>query len=366
MFKTFNYHAEGYDQDFRNIIESIKECTKKSFDQVADANREENLKLINEAIVKYSVEGTRYAAQFEAKGASIFKNPQVTKDRIVRSNFNAVIAEVINAIAPAVTSAKYAEHLAEVRQVGFGDTARFIVKSNDLFKVNSVAEGVARGVLEPLFDNEFTVNASPIEIATSIDFYDVAAGVFEWDDFALRAGRSFEGYIFLKIIAAMTSAITQMGAGYSAAGFTDTAWTNICQRVSAANGGVNVYGIGTIGALSKVFPTTVGLQYGLGKEIAEQGHLDKYLAAKLIPVDNVLIPGTTNTSAYLAIPDNKIYIVPGSAYYRPVKVVFEGDSITIEEDAYVTADRTYNISIKMRVGVAAVVGSKIGCITLAG
>ena len=30
MFKTFNYHAEGYDQDFRNIIESLQNGYKKS------------------------------------------------------------------------------------------------------------------------------------------------------------------------------------------------------------------------------------------------------------------------------------------------------------------------------------------------
>ena len=359
---SFEYKRSS-DENFNAIVDSAIEAARAKRQGKIVADYAERMKEINDAVVKFSVADTRYESMFESQGSAIFKNPNVVRSSAVRENFNAVIAQIINAVAPEVTSARYAEFLAEVVQVGWGDTARFIVKSNELFKVNEIAEGINRGVLQPIYDDEYTVNCGTVEIATSIDWYPVAAGVFDWGDFALRAGRSFEGYIFLKIIAAMTSAVTEVGAGYSASGLSNENWTALHERVRAANGGAAVYAIGTLAALSQVYPQTQGLQYGLGSEIAKEGFLDKYLNTPLIPVDNVLVPGTTNTTATLAVSDGTIYFVAADAY-RPVKVVFEGDSVTIENIPEETNDRTYGISIKMKVGVSAIVGSKFGTLTL--
>jgi len=362
--ESFEYKRSN-DEGFNAIVDSVIIAARDKRKGIVVPDYADKMREINEAVVKFSVADTRYESMFETQGAALFKNPMVVRSQAVRENFNAVIAQIINAVAPEVTSARYAEFLAEVVQVGWGDTARFIVKSNELFKVNEVAEGINRGVLQPIYDDEYTVNCGTIEIATSVDWYPVAAGVFDWGDFALRAGRSFEGYIFLKIIAAMTSAVSEVGAGYSASGLSNANWTALRERVRAANGGAAVYAIGTLGALGNVYPTVQGLQYGLGSEIAKEGFLDKYLNTPLIPVDNVLVPGTTNTSATLSIADNKIYFIAADSY-RPVKVVFEGDSVTIENIPEETNDRTYGISIKMKVGISAIVGSKFGTLTIGG
>lgn len=364
MMEMFNFNSQ--DKTFDAIVTSIVDSAKTRFEAQTELSKEE-LRLQNEAIVKYALEGTRFEAKFEQDGLACMKNPQITKNETVRSNFEAVIAEVVNAIAPSVTSADYARFLAEVRQVGWGDTARFIIRSNELFKVNEIAEGVNRGVLQPIFDNEVTVNPSPIEIATAIDWYAVAAGVFDWGDFGLRAGRSFEAYIFLKIIAAMTSVTGDMiGAGYIANGYTPANWTNLVQKVSAANGGAPVYAIGSLGALTKVNTTGangLGLQYFVGEDYLSKGYIDKFLGARMIPVDPALVPTTINSTADLAVPDNKIYMVAADAY-RPVKIVFEGTSMTVERIPEETTDKRYGIRIQMRVGVSAIVGSKFGRIDL--
>ena len=364
MMEMFNFNSQG--QTFDAIITSVVDSAKARYESQVEPSKEE-LRLQNEAIVKYALEGTRFEAKFEQEGLACMKNPQITKNETVRSNFEAVIAEVVNAIAPSVTSADYSRFLAEVRQVGWGDTARFIIRSNELFKVNEIAEGVNRGVLQPIFDNEVTVNPSPIEIATAIDWYAVAAGVFDWGDFGLRAGRSFEAYIFLKVIAAMTSVTGDMiGAGYIANGYTPANWTNLVQKVSAANGGAPVYAIGSLGALAKVNTTGangLGLQYFVGEDYLSKGYIDKFLGARMIPVDPALVPTTINSTADLAVPDNKIYMAAADAY-RPIKIVFEGNSMTVERIPEETTDKRYGIRIQMRVGVSAIVGSKFGRIDL--
>ena len=51
-------------------------------------------------------------------------------------------------------------------------------------------------------------------------------------------------------------------------------------------------------------------------------------------------------------------------HYKPVKVVFEGSSVAVEWDPKETTDKTYRIGVQMRIGVAAIVGSYAGYITL--
>ena len=361
MLQTYSYRKQ--DDNFNDIIDTVIDHAKQNMEKKFASDYTEDVKRVNAAIVKYCLEGTRYFDEYADKPLDAVKNPKVKKDIFFKQNFNAIIVEIINAIAPMVSAPKYTDSLADVVQVGFGDTARFEVGSNGLFKVNEVAEGVNRGALQPIYNDEYTVNAAPVEIATSINWYQVAAGSFEWGKFGVRAGKSFESYIFLKIIAAMTSATALVGAGYSASGMSDANWDNLSQRVAAANGGSAVYAIGTISALGQVIPANNYLQMGLGEEVAKEGALTRYHGTPLVMVPNVLKPMTINTTADLAIPNNLIYFI-GTDNDRPVKVVFEGDSVVIEEIPTETADRTYGIKIEYRIGISAIVGSKFGTLTL--
>lgn len=47
-----------------------------------------------------------------------------------------------------------------------------------------------------------------------------------------------------------------------------------------------------------------------------------------------------------------------------IKVVFEGNTLTVEKDPLQMADHTYNLIVNMLVGVDVVVGSKFGAIVL--
>ena len=75
------------------------------------------------------------------------------------------------------------------------------------------------------------------------------------------------------------------------------------------------------------------------------------------------IPGTINTTAQLAIPTNVIFIVAADMY-KPVKIVFEGDSVVVDWIPEETTDKTYAVRIQTKLGVAAICGSKFGTITL--
>lgn len=367
MFEVYNYNRA--DDQFNDIIDEAIELSTYRMTGELPADMDERDKALNAAIARYAVEGTRFESKFEKEGVAMFKSPVVTKNSEIQEKYNVVIAEIINAIAPTVVSRTYNQFLAEVRQVGWGDTARFIVHSNAMFKVNEIAEGVTRGVLQPIYDNEYTLNASPIEIATSVDWYPVAAGVYSWSNWAYRAGRSFENYVMMRIIMAMSQATNAVGPAYQASGVDTEQWTTLADRVSAANGGARVYAIGTVAALNQCIPATIaGNQYvlgeELGREVIKDGHLGRYLGVTLIPIEQAINAMRVNTTADLLIPTNIVYFVASDSY-RPVKIVFEGDSVTVEKIPEETTDKTYWVRIQMRIAVGVVLGSKFGTLTLA-
>ena len=47
-----------------------------------------------------------------------------------------------------------------------------------------------------------------------------------------------------------------------------------------------------------------------------------------------------------------------------IKVVFEGNTVSVEKDPQFAADHTYGFTVDMRIGVDSVIGSKFGAIQL--
>lgn len=361
MMKYFNYKKDS--EDFNSLIDCTLDLARQTYENKKTVDYADKNKTLLEGLAKKGVEGTRYEADFEAKGLSLYSNPNVRNNGTVRDNFNAVIAQVVTAIVPEVVNDVFSKFIAEVHQVGWGETARFIVESNDLFKVNSKAEGLRKGIDQPMFDEEITVNAKPLTIDAAIDWYPFVSGIFDMGNFALKIGRSYMAYLFLKTVKGMTSATSYFGNAYTTNGITPSLFGTLVERVKAANGGMNVIAIGTRVALSNV-SLTGNYQVQIGEEMNKVGYLDQYLGVPLIGLDNVLVPGTTNGAATLAISDNLIYIVP-VAGSKPVKIVFEGDEVAVSYDPEHTSDKRYGISIELHAGVEAVCGNKFGTIQLA-
>ena len=361
MRRYFEY-TRSENEDFNALVDCTLDLARQKYEGKPAADyKEKNAELIR-AMGKKMVEGTRYEADYENKGLELFKSPMVRNNTTIRDNFNAVIAQVVNVIVPEIANDTFANYLAETKQVGYGDTARFIIESNDLFKVNEKAEGVRKGVDQPMYDDEFTVHARPLEISAHIDWYPFAAGQFDMGNFAVKIGRSFTAYLFLKVVKGMTQASNDFGPAYTANGITPAIFGTLRERVSAANGGMNVVAIGTAVALSEI--TLQGnFQVEIGEEMNKVGYLDQYLGVPLIALKNVLIPGTTNSTANLALDDKTVYLVP-VAGDKPVKIVFEGNEVSIAYNPEESSDLRYGITVTLRAGVSAIVGAKYGTITL--
>lgn len=363
MLKMFNYKKSEVAL-FNDVVDGIVDSARQHIEGIQNRKEYEEMQSdVCENLVKYCVSGTRYEDRFANEGVELVKNPVVNSNHDFRENFDAVIAQVINATLPMTMSSRFADTFMELHHVGWGDSARFIIDSNELYQVNELAEGIHRGALQPIYNNEVVVNPQPKEIAVSIDWYLLASRKFDIGVWAAKIARSFENYVLAQAITALIGATDGLGVGYTANGVDVNSYGTLAQRVSAANGGAAVYALGTSVALAKLVPSTVGLQYGLGVEITKNGFLDRYLGTNVIAIDQAIDPLTINSTAKLMVPDDKIFLIAAGAY-KPLKVVIEGNEISLTDIPEYTSDRTYTFSVKVRLGISAVLGSKHGVINL--
>jgi hypothetical protein len=328
----------------------------------ADQYKEDN-KTFMESLMKHCVDNS--LGHYAWNGIDTIKNSMVNQDVGFRSTFNAVISQIMTPVAPAVVSATYME-IAEIQQVGYGETGRFIVNPNDTFLVQDIAEGVQFGGLQRLYKNEVVVNPQPKQIRYDMDWYQVASGIFDFGEWAYKVGISFAGYINAVVIQAFTAVINDLfvaSSPYVAAGWSDLQYITIGQTVKAANANKDILVFGTLIALGSVIPNQVGLQYGLGEEWSKVGYLDSYKGFKLMEIDQALVPGTVNTTANLIVPNDVLYFIAVDGY-RPIKVVFEGANVTVETVPTETPDKTGGLAITMRMGTTVAVGSKFGALTI--
>ena len=367
MKKIFNYNKFNNEvQD--TIVETFVSLSQKFLEGKSETQeyREANANL-NETFMKECVEAN---PNLTFSGLDMIKNPMVNGDMFFLHRFNTILAGAITPVIPTVIANGY-ENLYETYQVGWGDNAKYTVESNEMFVVNDLAEGIARGGVQTSYNTEYTVQARPKQVSVYVDWYHVAAGKQDWGRFGVKIGLAYASYIQGKVVKALGSVIADAEkhgiGGYIVNGLTDENWLVTARNVQLANGGAAVYALGTKLALAEVLPDQAavpGFQYDENSAIVKTGYLPSYKDVPLLEMGNALVPNTINGTPEVIVPDDIIYMLP-MGMYKPIKVVTEGNTVTVNQDPMASADHTYNMTVTMHIGVDVVVGAKFGAITLA-
>lgn len=231
-----------------------------------------------------------------------------------------------------------------------------------------VAEGQTRGNAQTMYDTEYTITARPKQISVKVDWYKVSSGVFDFGRFGAKIAKSYESYIQLSVIRSLSNAVTNAAnlgiAGYKKVGATKANWIDLAQKVGAANGGSDVYALGTLSALGKIIPDDAGFRFMSDDDLVTKGYLPVYNQVPCFELKQAILPTTLNgANPTLIVPDNYIYFIPMS-FNRPVKVVFEGNNTTVVTDPQKTTDARLALTITIRIGVDVIVGSKFGVLVV--
>jgi hypothetical protein len=141
------------------LVALYSESKKKEFSTSEKETYEKANHTFTESLMKYCVE----SAGIKFTTLEVVKNPMVYSDPSFIRKFNGVIAQIMTPVAPALVSNEFMG-VSEVKQIGFGETARFVTRPNDTFVVNDIAEGIRAGGLQRLYNNEVTVNPTPKQV----------------------------------------------------------------------------------------------------------------------------------------------------------------------------------------------------------
>lgn len=360
-FKYFSTSPQTVfaNEEEKDIIQALTEIGQQKMFQAHKSAMGEGVILRNSMFfgVKESedyMEDNRVAMEsllkYCAKCAGIADDEQTLKSLAHRKNtvFSEKFFDVVSqALPPIITSTVNYMFMdvADVRNVGWGDTAHFQVSSKDIFVVNKIGRGNKRGAVQRLYSEDVTVNPIPREITIGLDWYQIVAGRYDFGDWMFRVGLSYATDITKLIYDQINDSFSSLPTPLKLGSYTEANWTSITERVSAANGNLPVYALGTLTALGSVLPSNDYLKMQLGQRYTDIGYVGAFKGTGLLRVPQVLVPRTVNSTLDFGIDDTRIYFIALDAD-KPVKIVFEGSVITTQEDSTQTADGQMIITVK--------------------
>ena len=289
-----------------------------------------------------------------------------------------IYQEIITPILPAVYS-EAVDRFADVVEVGFGETYAISVGSDDIPVFQDSAWGSARSVpANRFYSRDITLNPQPKTAEIRAKWMQLVGNNMDF-------GRFFANLVagmYAKTMALWNSALMTAASGttYIPSGLTGTFsnanWINIANKLSAVNNTTisNLFATGSMVALSKVLPTDVtgstnvnmdaAIATLLGADYTRSGYLGEFMAVRLMPLMDAVIPGTQYSTVSTVLSPNDIWMLAGNGR-KPLTMAYHRDtpiSIEIEPERSASFELIFNLTIAL--DSAAVFASKIGHITV--
>ena len=332
-------------KDYVTNYRALNFSTKKQYSQ--SKTLEEKEMIVNAAIAK---EVDKLAG---VDTSLINKEAYATNPTYLWAN-NAVINKLVDMVIPDILTEDFL-NVAEVVQIGYGDSAEFDIKSSDLFYVSKTGNSRRHVEAQRQFTGHTSIPVSNHVITTETDMYRVLAGKESPAEYAMKVVLSIESEIAKDIMAAITSSFTTLGTKFKENSYDEKAFQKLATRVTAANGGARAVAMGTDLALSTVLPSDDYLKMGLGEDYTKVGYLPVFKKVPLIGISQKI--DWTSEDYGFALPDDKIFFIsPGAP--KLIKIVIEGGSLTFSDDFASNGNLTQVSSLHSRFGVGLVSNSK--------
>jgi hypothetical protein len=254
---------------------------------------------------------------------------------------------------------------ADVRAIGFGDSASFEVKPRDLFLVSKHGRAQRTAQAQKQFNGMVTIVPELREMTVEVALYKVLAGKESLADFTAKAVRSLEVEMARDVYTTFNTAMAALdNAGddlLRVAGYTQNDLISLGQKVSAWNGGQKAMIVGTQLALQNILPTDANYRYTLESDFVKLGYIQNVFG-----FDVMLLPQVADykTPFKTLLDDTKLYVVSPSAN-KLVKIVMEGSTMANVDSTYANANLMQGATFYKSWGSAIATNAVAGVITLA-
>lgn len=267
-----------------------------------------------------------------------------------------LIEEIIpRTVVEGLTGDEWFNQLVDFRNIALGDENLFELKDEMWFEVSTVAPGV-RGLRRQRVSGSETKSMST-ELH-GIRIYEhlrrLLAGRVDFNEFIEAVGKSYRKKLLDDIYTCFAGLTTEQlgGTTYDVAGsYDEEALLDMIQHVEAVSGKKATI-IGTPKALRKLAPSIQGVDSK--SDLYNIGYYGKFYGSDTIATPQRHKVGTTE----FIFPDDTIYVVATDS--KPIKVVYEGDSIIKLTDALDNADMTQEYEFYDAYGVGFISGGNDG------
>ena len=337
-----------------------------------------------EANVKFQQSSLLYAArQADAvlgrKGPANFeefkKNGQNYKNNdIFLKVLMGIWQEVLTPILPRVFS-EAVDIFADTYEVGFGETQNISIGSNDIVLFSDSAWGASRSVPRNRFySKDYTLNPQPKTAQINAKWIQLVGNNVDFGQFFANITAGMYAKTMAMWNAAMSAAVadTSLVPSNLSVTFSTQNWVKLANRLSAVNNTpiANHIAFGSYPALAQVLPTEVtgstnvnmdaAIATLLGADYVRSGYLGEYMSVRLMPMQDVIIPGTQNTTVSTLLSDSTIYMMSGNGR-RPLAIAYNSEvPITLEVDPSKSGDMELAINITTALDLVAVFSDHIG------
>jgi hypothetical protein len=252
-----------------------------------------------------------------------------------------ILEEVLSTtVINGVNEDEFFMQFAETRNLALGDSIEFYVPDNSLLVASKLAGNhwdITRQKLDA--GVPFTVKTEPFGLAVYTDFLAFLAGRVDFPALVAKVARAIQDKIYQEVSASFASASAFLPSEFKATGTYDEAQLiEIASHVEASSGSTPMI-VGTRKALAKV---TAGLDAAyLSDKSKDQlnntGRISVYNGLTLVQLPTV----HKANSFEFAYNDNQLLVLP-SGDNKPVKIVYEGDSLVKE-----VSDGTDNMDMSL-------------------
>lgn len=286
--------------------------------------------------------------------------------------------EVIIPILPAVYSEALSD-FAETVEIELGQTYAVSIGSNDIPVFQDSSWGASRSVPRNRFySRDYTLNPTPKScwitakwmqlVGTNMDF-----GVFFANMVAGMYAKTMGMWNEAMTTATEDTSLIPTNLNFT---FNNQNWVKGANKIAALNNTTisDVFATGGTVVLSKVLPNTVtgstnvnmdaAIATLLGADYTKAGYLGQFMAVRLMPMRDVIIPGTQNTTVETMLSENDIWMLAGNGR-KPLTIGYtSGTPISIEMDPTRTGDFEIGLNLTIALDSVATFASKIAHFTV--
>lgn len=289
-----------------------------------------------------------------------------------------IYTEVINPILPRIYSEAVGV-FADVYEVGFGETYQISIGSNDIPVFQDDAHGAYRSKpRNQFYQKDVVLNPQPKTCLIAAKWIQLVGNNVDFGKFFANLAAGMYAKTMGMWNSAMTAAVadTSLVPSNLSVTFSTQNWVKLANRLSAVNNTPisDTIAWGSYPALAQVLPSDVtgstnvnmdaAIATLLGADYARAGYLGEFMAVRLMPLVDVIIPGTQNTTVTTMLPDDKIYMVSGSGR-RPMAIGMNGsDPLELSINPYESGDMSIGMSLTYNIDVVAVFESHVGVISI--